>query len=574
MNGSWHDKLRDMQTIFKGNGPVFETANFAFSVLFEGAGVSKILSRTRHLLMDEYECSPEDAAAIVNMVRNLVYDPMAAHGIKPEADQTVKKYMDKFQLIAEYVANTIIGYLGINDKAKQRIAYLGEEIRKFLSNHPDADINNDLLHRLDRSGASHCSTSHVPAVSEKGGDYVAIPIDSSGKLKSVLSKLGADDVKWCIRDLDYWTDYSNNGRNSFYILYNSKLPATDPMSIIGTFVTPFNRVAYSFDRPNHSVNFDKTEELLANSGISLTRFDDNEMLAALNENMYDLEEIFPDYETLKSNVYLVKSEDGTQGAIVVDDNGHFRSLTNGWVDLRNIGTISEYVTDGKSVYSLYEPFEKKGEVPDGLTLTADSATDDSDRIVFVKRDDRFVNIFDCGTGELLLDPASDIEFNDARFMFADWDKRNQRYMDKASTEFGPRNYWILTYSAPTRKVRIPGNITREIQTVPDKVYVVNKKGEKLADCPCVEIPVDYSLECISRNGRYCAFKRCRWYGGNSGQQMDETFLMANGKVYPEPFMYVEPDSETNIWNLITNPDENAPYYELNVETGEIETRYP
>ena len=573
MNGSWHDKLRDMKKIFNGHGPVFETANIAFAALFEGAGVSKTLSRARHILADEYGYSQEDSATIVNMVRNLIYDPMAEHGIKPEADQTVKKYMGKFQLIAEYVANTIIGYLGINDKAQQRIAYLGEEIRKFLRSHPDADINNDLLHRLDRSGASHCATTHVPVVSEKGGDYVAIPIDSSGKLKSVLSKLGADDVEWCIRDPDYWTDYSNNGRNSFYILYNSKLPATDPMSIIGTFVTPFNRVAYSFDRPNHSVNFDKTEELLATSGISMTRLDDNELLAALSENMYDLEDIFPDYETLKSNVYLVKSEDGTQGAILVDDNGHFRSLTTGWVDLRNIGTISEYVTDGKAIYSLYEPFEKKGEVPDGLTLTAASATDDGDRVVFVKRDDRFVNIFDCATGDLLLDPASDIEFNDARFMFADRDKRNRRYMDEASTEFGPRNYWILTYSAPTRKVRIPGQFTREIQTVPDKVYVVNKKGENLADCPNVEIPVDYSLECISRNGRYCAFKRCRWYGG-TGEPRDETFLMANGKVYPEPFMYVEPDSDTNIWNLITNPDENAPYYELNVETGEIETKYP
>ena len=88
-----------MQTVFKGSGPVFEAANFAFSVLFEGAGVSKTLSRTRHLLIDEYECSQEDATAIVNMVRNLIYDPMAAHGVKPDVDPTVKKYMDKFQTI-------------------------------------------------------------------------------------------------------------------------------------------------------------------------------------------------------------------------------------------------------------------------------------------------------------------------------------------------------------------------------------------------------------------------------------------------------------------------------------------
>lgn len=532
-------------------------------------------------MIDEYECSQEDATAIVNMVRNLIYDPMAAHGVKPDVDPTVKKYMDKFQTITEYVTNTIVEYLGINDKSRQRIAYLGEELRKFLQAHPNADINYDLMRRLDRDAASHCITNRTPRIPEKRGDYEAMPIASSGQLKQVLAQLGATDVPWCIRNMDYWENYSNHDRNTFYLLYNDKLPASDPMSIIGTFVTPFNRVAYSFDRPNHSVNFDTTTELLVNAGVDMTPPDDDELLVALNDKMYDLEEIFPDYDTLETNVYLVKSEDGKFGAVVVYDNGHYRSLTPGWVDINKIGTIkdSRYthcVTDGKTIYSLYEPYEKKGEVPDGLTITDELATDGSGRIVFVKRDNRIVNIFDCYNGELLLDPANDIEFNDSRFVFAEWDKRNQRYLDEASTEFGPRNYWILTYSAPTRKVHIPGydkHITREIQTVPDKVYVVNKKGENLADCPSVEIPVDYSLQCISRNGRYCAFTRCRWYG-STGALRDATYLMANGKVYPEPFMYVEPDSETNIWNLITNPDDTAPYYELNVETGEIETKYP
>lgn len=567
-----------MQTIFKGNGPVFETANVAFSVLFEGAGVSKILSRTRHLLMDEYECSQEDATAIVNMVRNLIYDPMAAHGVKPDVDPTVKKYMDKFQTITEYVTNTIVGNLGINDKSRQRIAFLGEELRKFLQGHPNADINYDLMRRLDRDAASHCITNRTPRIPEKRGDYEAMPIASSGQLKQVLAQLGATDVPWCIRNMDYWENYSNHGRNTFYLLYNDKLPASDPMSIIGTFVTPFNRVAYSFDRPNHSVNFDTTTELLANAGVDMTPPDDDEMLAALNENLYDLEEIFPDYDTLETNVYLVKSEDGKFGAIVVDDNGHYRSLTPKWVDINKIGTIKDRrythcVTDGKAIYSLYEPYEKKGEVPDGLTITDELATDGSDLLVFVKRDDRIVNIFDCYNGELLLDPANDIEFNDSRFVYADWDKRNQRYLDEASTDFGPKNYWILTYSAPKATLRseIRG-VPREVQTVPDKVYVVNKKGDNLADCPCVEVPVDYNLECVSRDGRYCAYSRSRW-SPNSHYPEHDVYLMANGKVYPDTFTCIEPGADDSIWTLYKGSNSSDPYYELDTNTGEIEEKY-
>ena len=568
-----------MQTIFKGNGPVFETANFAFSVLFEGAGVSKILSRTRHLLIDEYECSQEDATAIVNMVRNLIYDPMAAHGVKPDVDPTVKKYMDKFQAITEYVANTIVGYLGINDKSRQRIAYLGEELRKFLQGHPNADINYDLMRRLDRDAASHCITSSTPRISEKRGDYEAMPIASSGQLKQVLAQLGATDVSWCIREENYWRDYSNNDRNTFYILYNDKLPAADPMSIIGTFVTPFNRVAYSFDRPNHSVNFDTTTELLANAGVDMTPPNDDEMLAALNENIYGLEEIFPDYDTLQANVYLVKSDDGKFGAVVVDDNGHYRSLTPGWVDINKIDTIkgrchTSCVTDGKAIYSLYEPYEKKGEVPDGLTITDELATADSDLLVFVKRDGRIVNILDCRNGELLLDPANDVEFNDSRFV-AGWDKINQRYMDEASTDFGPKNYWILTYSAPRTKLRLPGKesgLVREIQTVPEKVYVVNKKGENLADYPYVEVPVDYDLECVSRDGRYCAYSRRRW-SPNSHYPEHDVYLMVNGKVYPDTFTDIEPDIGDSIWTLYKSSNSSDPYYELDTKTGEIKEKY-
>jgi hypothetical protein len=310
----------------------------------------------------------------------------------------------------------------------------------------------------------------------------------------------------------------------------------------------------------------------------MTPPDDDEMLAALNENLYDLEEIFPDYDTLETNVYLVKSDDGKFGAVVVDDNGHYRSLTPKWVDINKIGTIKDRrythcVTDGKAIYSLYEPYEKKGEVPDGLTITDELATDGSDLLVFVKRDDRIVNIFDCYNGELLLDPANDIEFNDSQFVYAEWDKRNQRYLDEASTDFGPKNYWILTYSAPKATLRSETRfVPREIQTVPDKVYVVNKKGENLADCPCVEVPVDYNLDCVSRDGRYCAYSRCRW-SSNSHYPDYDVYLMANGKVYPDTFTCIEPGADDSIWTLYKSSNSSDPYYELDTNTGEIEEKY-
>ena len=553
MNGSLDDKLRNMQTIFNGNGPVFDTANFAFSVLFEGAGVSKTLSRTRHLLMDEYDYSPEDAAAIVNMVRNLVYDPMAPHGVKPGTDPTVKKYMDKFQLISEYAAGTIIWHLGIGGKARQRIASLGEELRKFLRGRPDAVITEDLLHRLDRDGAARPRTDGNPRIAEKRGDYDAIPIESSVQLAETLSRLGATDVQWCIRDTARWNEYSSNGRNAFYILYNNKLTSGDPMSIIGAFVTPTNRPAYSFDRLNRAVSLETTSHILAEAGVDMTPPNDDELLAALNDNLYELDEVFPDYEVLKTGMYLVKSEDGGMGAIVVDDHGHYRSLTDGWVDIDRIGTIedrryTQCVTDGKAIYSLYAPFEKIGEVPDGLTITTELASESSDRIVFVKRDGRIVNIFDCYNGELLLDPESDVEFNDSQFVFAEWNKRAQRYMDEASVELGPKNYWIIMHSK---------------QSNPTRVYVVNKKGETLANCPCIEIPADSSVQCVSRNGRFCAFRR------NQG----DIYIMADGKVYPESFIEVDQGTGDGIWALYSSPDEDAPYYELDTKTGKTDIRH-
>ena len=557
-----------MQTIFKGNGPVFEAANRAFCVLFEGAGVSKMLSRTRHLLIDEYEFSPENAAKIVNMVRNLIYDPMAAHGVKPDSDPTVKKYMDKFQVITEYVINRIIGYLGVTDKAAQRIAYLGEELRKFLKDRPGAEITRELVQRLDRAAASHFGANRTHAVQEKVGDYDAIPISSSNELKQVLAKIGADEVHWCIRSDDYWNHYSNHNKNSFYILYNSKLPASDPMSVIGTFVSPFNRVAYSFDRPNHSVNLDTTAELLANAGIDMTPPDDDERLAALNDNMYDLDDVFPDYKCLKPDVYLVKSEDGKKGTVIVEDGDYFRKLFPDWVDINRIGTIedrrfTQCVTDGHAIYSLYEPFEQKGEVPEDLTITTDRASADSSIIVFVKRGDRIVNIFDCSVGELLLDPASDIEFNDAQFYFADWDRINQCYKDCASTEMGPNNYWILSNNSPTEA-------GRHIQDTPDIVYVVDKRGKNLADCPRAEIPAGYSLRCISKDGRYYAFEKYIWHDYSSHHK--DVYLVIDGKVCPNPFREIEPGTDVGIWTLYRGTDSDAPYYELDVNTGELEEK--
>jgi len=559
-----------MQMIFNEPGPVFEAANLAFNALFEGVNVANALSKARHDLINDYEVAPENAAYIVNLVKNTVFDPMAAPGAKPESDPTVKKYISLMPIIARYVAKEIIEmHFGeINENTRQRTAYLGEEIRKYLESTPNPNLDESKLFELDKAGAYNV-TNTVP----KDMGYKAIPVKSSAELNRKLVELGADEVPWCIRKEDPWRSYSNDGVNSFYILYNGSLPKTDPMSVIGTFVTPGGRVSSAFDRPNHAVNFEQTADLLASTGVKVAT--DHTLNSILKDGLYELENVVEKCDKITSDLYLVKNHHGDLSNIVAYYKGQYKAVIPDWVDSEKFAIIYDgnyplFVTDGQNVYSLSEPYEKWCSIPDGLRVTGERASEDNAAIVYVKRDDRIVNILDIDYGELLLDAASDVPFDDSRF-YSKWESSSGRRREHPSTRLTENSSWVLEYHTPRKREKYPDmRVSRDVQTEPDILYVVTEQGKNLADCPKVEIPVDWYVTYVSRNGKYCLIKRARGIPAND-PDFNRYFLMVDGQVSQKSFEDID-DNGDGIWSLYPSLEKGSVYYDLNTETGEIEAK--
>lgn len=555
-----------MQRIFTETGPVFEAANLAFNAIFEGINVANALSKARHELLDYMEMPPEKAAAIVNMVKNAVFDPLAAPGAKPESDPTVKQYISYIPVIAKYVADDIIdGYFGeLNENARRRTAYLGENIRQYITTHPNAPLTFDILRELDRASAFN---SFQPQTEDMG--YQAIHLNSNEELNGKLAELGAEDVAWCIRDEKAWLNYSNNNANTFYLLHNDSMPATDPNSLIGTFVTPGGRVASAFDRPNHAVNSDVTMKILASAGVKVSY--NTKFSAVLKEGLYDFENLVDKCESLGNDVYLVQNNHGDFSNIVVRDKGHYRTVFPDWVDSEKFGIIYSgkhplFATDGNDVYYLNEPYDKWISVPDGLTVTTEQATDEDVTVVYVKRDGRIVNILDIDDGKMLLDPASDVEFTESNYI----SPANTTYRLRPNVKLEHSDNWVLEYTSPRKREYNPAlGYKMDVQVEPDYVYVVSEPGKNLADCEKIEIPVNFHVVQISNNGKYCAIRKtcCN----TSDPDYSRYFIISNGKVSQESYLGVEDNGDGN-WDIYNSTEKGTPYYRLNTNTGEIETR--
>lgn len=536
-----------MQKIFTGSGPVFEAANRAFSALFEGSGVSKTMSRARHLLVDEYGYTTEDAMQVVHLVKNTVFDPMAAPGTKPETDPNFKQHIGLILPVVEYVAHVIMPEFDVTDDTlHQRVSHLGENIRDYLSMHRGASLDEETIGKLDRS------LKPAAAKPVTGGNYVAIPVGSSAELREKLKELGATDVEWCIQSETAWAKYSDDDENQFYILYDRSRPRFDRMSMVGTFVTPSKRVANAFDRSNTAVKFAEAGRLLAAAGVEVA--DMGSLESALEGQLYDLADLVDECKELYHNVFLVndRAQGGTN--IVVYADGRYRVVLPEWVDADECQVLYDrktplYVTDGHSLYSLQEPYgELCGRVPDGLTI-GDSFAIDNAPIIFVTRDGRAVNLLDANTGELLLAESSDVPFTDARFCGED------RF---ASTGFSQASHWILSYEP------------RDGNGDTAKFYVVTKKGQDLADCPCTEIPPGFTLEDISRNGKFYSMKR--WARTAADEGKPGTYLMSGGnKVLPDPYRYID-DNGDGTWYIFNSSAKGEPYYLLDTDSGNIELK--
>ena len=486
------------------------------------------------MLADDYGYSPGEAAEIVHLVKNSVFDPMAAPGTNPETDPEVKRNIGMFPAIAGYVAGRILPSMGGNvDAVRQRVARLGENIRGYWSEHPGKPLDDDTLAGMDRPS----DTGRGDRAGKSG--YRAIPVTSREELARTLDELGAGDVKWCIRGEEPWNAYSGNGKYRFYILHDGSRPADDPMSIIGSFVTPAGRVANSFDRADHAVKFGEAGDLLSGAGVSIA--DDNSLGAILQDELYDLADAVDEYEEIAHNVFLVRDNGQEKSNIVVFRDGAYHPVFPGWADSGSFrviydGRLPRYATDGKSLYSLEEPYGKCGEVPDGLSIGGEFA-DGHAPIIPVSRSGRTVNLLDAADGELLLSETNDTPFTDVRSLTG--------------------KCWILSCEPRGEKSG----------SGPARFYVVTRRRQDLSECPCTRIPEGFTLENVSADGRFYSIRK---YAATAAEEdRPRRYLMCGGKkVLPEPYRYIDDNGDGN-WYIFNSSARGEPYYLLNCDTGRI-----
>ena len=540
----------DIEEIFSGPGAVFEAASLAFSVLFEGAGVTKVFSRARHLLTDEHGVSPEEAANIVHLVKNSVFDPMAS-GDRPERDPDVKRQIASLPGVVDYVFSNIVSPAGgLNDKARRRTARLGEAVREYLAGHPGTPLDASVLSTLDRPASG---TGNAPATA----GYVAIPVASSDELVKKLDEIGAGDVEWCIRSPGPWDTYSDGGKSRFYILRDASRPDSDPRSVVGMFVTAGNRVANSFDRANRPVKFSDASGLLRSAGIETA--DSGDLAAALGEGVYDLADIVDEYREIAHNMFLVKNYDNDGVNVIVYSKGRYRPIIRGWADGNSFsvvydGRVPRHAIAGRGLYSLQEPYGFLGMVPDGLAIEPEYAVDDAP-VLFVRRGDRRVNLLDADSMKLVLAEGSDVQFDSAAFCGA-WEGMSGRRLEFASADFGDGSYWVLC---------------RDPQEGPSSYYTVTAPGQDLGKRPCITVPDGFAVRDISANGRYYVLRKTDCLAGDPDRDRD--YLMGDGKkLLPDTaYRHVDFNNWNRTWTAYNGGfGSHEPYYLLHCDTGKIE----
>lgn len=562
-------KLPDMTSVFNGTGPVFEAANSAFSALFEGSGVSRVMSKARHWLIDNYEVNPDDAVDIVHAVKNSVFDPLAADGAKPELDPTFKKYIHLFPCVLEYLFRTILGNCnGIGNTEKTRLSMFGEAFRNYLRQLPGNEVPETLeqwrLGRIDHDGSALTSRN---SSGDRG--YKILRPKSSEELVSALAEIGATDVPWCIQDESHWDTYSNHGKSTFYLLYNSSMDKSNPLSVLGVFVTESGYISHSFNRVNNSVTRTETAGIMQSCGIDVAMPGDmNAAIDLVNDGVYDMDDIVDDMEEIGYNMYLATSETENLSNVLRMEKKHDYSIKYypifpKWLpkDKIHVNYDNYIAYDDTTIYSLdgYELHH----APEGFTFGDDAGDYGDCGLICLRRGNATVNIFDTKSGHTLLAIDSSIPFDDSDMRFWAETSGKESELESPSIDFrDPRSYWTLFADRQYKKIE---SSKRPICLGSKTAYVVNKPGVNLADCPKITAPDDFCVRNVSKDARSYVIER----KNNGTDYWHASYLICDGKpVNDKGMSSIDYDGDDS-WTLYPEPHSYDKYLIYNTNTGEL-----
>ena len=543
-----------MSVIFEGEGPIFEAANAAYAVLFEGHGlVSNTIKRTRDSIVSRG--IPKDTANdIVLKTRQMFFDPFAAPGVKPVTDPTFKKMLPIFGHLAHMMVDTFhYGTPRYNREAAEDFAARFVEYAKenFQAGPPNLTVPE--FEEL----ASKISNGKSKFAPERGY-YDYIQVHSWEELKKLSAQYHMDS--WCnVRSEEDWDRYSLYGHGKFYLLVSDDADKVyGKREVIGVTINHYGKLVYAFDRENDCVDKAALTPILDKMGLTEPFATDFSTGIDLVKAGYDAETVFPYCKSLHGSLALVGFDDRTDMCIL--DETHKSYISDVFTSIEEVrGSDHLYVIDDSKLFDTDQEavIVDTWKLPGNLVLDADhGAIDEADtlmplRSTEIKRYGTCVNavcITDRKNG-LLLDKDNTTPFLSAEF--------------RTSTTVTNRNILGDTYTKakwPTVE-DMDGN-DFWVVAAKDGQYIVDVPGKKLEDYKFIPDIPGLAITVLSPNGYYSA--RESVYNGE-----DRYYLMKDGKkVFECPFCDVGSNSsDSYIIYMVTMDKKNG--YLFDPVTGKI-----
>lgn len=543
-----------MSVVFEGDGPIFEAANAAYSVLFEGKGlVCRIIDGTRDSLVSRG--IPKDMANdIVLKTRQLFFDPFAAPGAKPATDPTFKKMLPMFGHLASMMVDTFhYGTPRYDREAAEDFAARFVEHAKanFRAGPPELPASEfDALANKISNGKTSFSPSRQ--------DYECIPVRNWDELKELSGKyrLGA----WCnVNSEDDWNRYSLYGHGKFYLLVSRDAETTHgSRDVIGITVNHYGKVVYAFDRENACVDKAAITALADEMGLTEPFATDFSTGIDLVRAGYDAGQVFGYYKPLHNSVALVGFDD-TAESCLLDESGK-RYISDTFTEIDPVkGSDSLYILDSTKLFDVEREtvLLDTAKLSSSLILDPFSGTIDDDEVLMplrsldVRRDGWFVNAvcFTDREGTLLLDKENTTPFRHARFNTSTIDTRRNIAGDEYS-----RPKWATVEE-------MDGNDFWTVEADGGE-YIVNVPGKKLEEYKFIPHIKGGSVSVLSPNGYYSVLVR-----GYS--EADRYYLMKDGKkVFECPFCDIGRDSKDSYVIYMVTMDKKKGYL-FDPETGKL-----
>lgn len=508
---------------FGGNGAIFEMAEKAYRVLFEGKGmVCRIIDGTRDMLMRRG--MPKDIANdTVIRTRRMFFDPFATQGVNPTTDPKFKRMLNVFPYMAAMMVDKYhYGTPGYDHGAAEDFS------TKFVDycrrNYPDGmpDMTTTEMDRVMSTIAGTDGTSDIDDIPE----YSAIPVESWEELRNYSEKYRLGE--WCIvNSREDWEKFTLYGNGRFYLLVSD---AADPATtvargdVLGIVVNHYGKVVYAFDRANMVADMRMVNSVAGELGLLTPKpksFGTALDILRSNDCDFTVTDIYPWCERLNQDreIYVVGGFGGNEA-------GEYQLLN---------AEKAEYVGPQFSDYSSFHSNRDEW-----VILDANILFDISDETVVCRLPSEFT--FENGRYPFLDDDMGVLSVRKLRAFhvvngalpWPDTNDRGKLLLDESNeTRIAGAKFYTRTEAAGTpRKRRVPvftgmGEDEYWVVETPDKAYLVTECGCRLDECAELSCPADAEvIDVFSRKGYYSIRQhigdRAEWYLCRDGKRVIDT----------------------------------------------------